>query len=447
MRLVGVLRRSVFRVWLIVICLQGTSDLNGQQGAGALAEFIASSAPPSGEAPPLLQPPRPLDGTLQGSGSIETESQARTKRLGTQGGIFAKPFLSGGESRTYIGGYLDLEYRDAQGSNRSFRQHRFIPFIYSQVSEQVRVAAEIEFEDGGTDSEGDDGETKVEFAIVDWVPSEALGFRAGAILAPLGKFNLVHDSPANDLTDRPLLDTNVIPTTFTEAGAGIFGSFYPGEEGRLDYELYMVNGFDGLEADATSPTGFTSNLSTSAGTRDARPSLRTDNNNSIAGVGRVGYSPFLGAELGASAHAGRYDERADNTLVIWALDGIWVPTPPLELLGEVARAEIERDTLARASGVPDDFWGYYLQANYHFMPEALENRWPRIFGPESTFTAVARWDHIELDDERRQRSTLGLNFRPIEDTVFKFDYQFNYEDGGRNRVHNDAVLFSVATYF
>ena len=43
--------------------------------------------------------------------------------------------------------------------------------------------------------------------------------------------------------------------------------------------------------------------------------------------------------------------------------------------------------------------------------------------------------------------TFGLNFRPIEETVFKFDYQFNLEDWERDEVKNDAVLVSVASYF
>ena len=50
----------------------------------------------------------------------------------------------------------------------------------------AKVAAEIEFEFGGSDAAAGDGETKVEFAILDYVFHEAFAFRAGAILVPLG---------------------------------------------------------------------------------------------------------------------------------------------------------------------------------------------------------------------------------------------------------------------
>jgi hypothetical protein len=385
---------------------------------------------------------------------LSGEARDRYERLGAKGGIFAKPFLVRAARNTYLGGYMDLEYRDPEDGNRSFSQHRFVPFIFSEFAENLRFAAEIEFEFGGSESPGGGGETKVEFAFVDWTFSEELGFRAGAILVPLGKFNLIHDSPVNDLTDRPLVDRFVIPTTLTEAGLGFFGSTYAfEEEWKIDYEAYLVNGFRGLVADSTRPTGFRSLFNTTSGVRGGRPSLRQDNNDSVAGVGRLAVSPFLGAEFGASAHAGKYDDRADNWLVIWALDAIVQPQrflpalAGLEILGEFARAEISRNTLARASGVPDDLWGIYGQVNYHFMFDVLTEVLPAVFREESTFTAVCRLDHVELGSVRSERITFGINFRPIEDTVFKFDYQLNFEDWDRDEVANDAFLFSVATYF
>jgi hypothetical protein len=52
-----------------------------------------------------------------------------------------------------------------------------------------------------------------------------------------------------------------------------------------------------------------------------------------------------------------------------------------------------------------------------------------------------------MDGVRSQRVNPGLNFRPTEETVFKIDYQLNFEERSRTRVRNDALLFSVATYF
>ncbi len=386
--------------------------------------------------------------------SFVARAAAAQERLGPKAGLYGKPFLSPArERRTYVGGYIDLEYFDTEGEDRRFTQRRFVPFLYADVTDQVKVAAEIEFEFGGTDSEGGGGETKVEFATLDYVIDEAFGFRAGAILVPLGKFNLIHDSPVNDLTDRPLVARTVIPTTLTEAGLGFFGSTYPFGESKLDYEVYFLNGFRGLVEDANAPTGFRSLLDDSSGTRDARAGLRFDSNNSAAGAGRLAFSPFLGSEVGLSAHAGKYDDGADNTMVIWAVDGIFQPARfvpelgGLEFQGEFARAEIERDALARSSGVPGDLWGYYGQANYHFMFDFLREAVPAVFREESTFTLVTRLDETDLDSNRSERVTVGLNFRPVEDTVFKFDYQLNLEDWDHREIDNDAFVFSVASYF
>ena len=84
-------------------------------------------------------------------------------------------------------------------------------------------------------------------------------------------------------------------------------------------------------------------------------------------------------------------------------------------------------------------YGYYIQGNYHFMPEFLKKLAPSHFSDASTFTAIVRWEQVDTDTDDRtrflaewignrrelDRLTLGLNFRPIEDTVFKFNWQFN----------------------
>ncbi|MBT4100436.1 MAG: hypothetical protein HOE86_22455, partial [Gemmatimonadetes bacterium] len=46
------------------------------------------------------------------------------------------------------------------------------------------------------------------------------------------------------------------------------------------------------------------------------------------------------------------------------------------------------------------------------------------------------------------RLTLGLNFRPVPDSVFKLDYQYNWtRDGFDNETTTAGILFSAATYF
>ena len=70
----------------------------------------------------------------------------------------------------------------------------------------------------------------------------------------------------------------------------------------------------------------------------------------------------------------------------------------------------------------------------------------------SHFSAAARFDVIDLDrdipgDDTRQL-TLGLNFRPNAESVFKFNYvRGRTTDRFNNAAQFSKLLFSVATYF
>ncbi|MCR4290079.1 MAG: hypothetical protein NUV86_07455 [Candidatus Scalindua sp.] len=379
---------------------------------------------------------------------------------------YGKPFLRRFGRHTYIGGYMDHELQFSQGQGKkkgkdtTFDQHRLIPFIYSDVSDRVKFATEIEIEHGGPSSAtgGDiaigDGGIEIEFATIDFLMTDWFNYRGGVILSPLGKFNLVHDSPLQDLTERPMVSTNIIPTTLSESGMGFFGTFYPTEISKLDYEIYAVNGFQALEDDGTRSTTDPDKY-----IRNSRGSYSKDNNTNFAIVGRLAYSPFLGLEIGGSFHTGTVDERNRNRLTITALDWTY-QRGPFELVGEMARAHFNRDgviaTGAQVSDLlPGDSFGYYVEPRYHFMPQFLKDLAPTVFTENSTFTGVVRLGEIDLGtvgngngERTRTRLTPGINFRYTEDTVFKAEYQFNWESGRAiTDETNNVLLFSVATYF
>lgn len=375
--------------------------------------------------------------------------------------VYAKPFVSA--PKAIVGGYMDFEmnFLTDQQLTRSratnFDQARFIPFIYGDVTENIKVAAEIEFEHGGINNAKGDGEVKIEFATVDYLIAEPFNLRAGLLLPPVGKFNLLHDSPLNDLTDRPLVSRLIIPSTWTEAGVGFYGTLYPSRLSKLDYEFYAFNGFALRVADTAVAVG--------DGLRNLRGFQRNDNNNNKGVVGRVAFSPFLGIEVAGSAAHSAYNRNADKYATLWAID--WtLQRGPFEVIGEAAWARI--DASGAGGRAPTGMRGYYLQGNYHFLPNSLKKWAPRHFTDASTFTAVVRWDDVDTDTDNRtltatggntrelQRLTLGVNFRPVEDTVFKFDYQFNTQlntnrpntlAGEFGGINGNGLVISVATYF
>ncbi|HWG97285.1 MAG TPA: hypothetical protein VN647_09395 [Nitrospira sp.] len=402
--------------------------------------------------------------------------------------LYAKPFLT--FPKAIVGGYFDIQYRmhrnsvmetgdyndirGGQGTSSGFDSQRFVPFIYADITEHVKFASELEIEHGIRET--NDIEVSAEFAFVDYVIHESVNLRGGIILLPIGKFNLLHDSPLNDLTDRPLVSTLIIPSTISETGAGMYGTFYPGRTGKLDYEVYVTTG----------PCGYTAagapKVTEFDGTKNSRQRKclsddGLDINNGRTVVGRVAYSPMLGVEIGGSGYYGNQSPSSYNPLSIFAVD--WtLQKGPFELIGEAAWAyarnnaiAIPRNTIgfapgARLTGIgtlnplgapPERMQGFYIQGNYHFMPSFLTNLSPKRFGEGSTFTAVIRYDRVNLNLDNKaenagelEQISFGLNYRPIQDTAFKISYQympksFNPNDG--QRIHDQALVISAATYF
>lgn len=398
------------------------------------------------------------------------DSKSGSTKEGSGALIYARPFVA--SPKAILGGYMDFEYINREGSPSKFDQHRLVPFIYGDVSDHVKFAAEIEFEHGGV---GD--ELKIEFAIIDYLVNEPINLRGGIILLPLGKFNLLHDSPLRDLTDRPLVAQRIIPTTLHQPGVGIYGTFYPTTLSQVNYEIYVTSGFTGGFGGKGNPRLSPSDskfgqstITQTAGLRSARSNLTDfDNNNGKAVVGRVAVSPFLGVEVGVSGLYEMYDPSDQRGLFIGAVDWTF-QRGPFEFIGESAWAYIEDNenhivtgaALPMPTGIggtlfPNEMRGYYLQLNYHFLPSILVKLAPTHFRPEvSTFTAVVRWDDINLGADlsgseaaargKAQRLTFGVNFRPTEDTVIKFDYQYEPEVLS-SRIHGDAFVASAATYF
>jgi hypothetical protein len=215
----------------------------------------------------------------------------------------------------------------------------------------------------------------------------------------------------------------------------------------VDYEFYVTQGFDGGSS-ATGGATFGE-----GGYRGRRGSFQTDNNENKAIVSRVSVSPILGIEVAGSVHHGKWDDERDHYMTIWAVDGL-IQRGPFELLGEAAWTRIGGGSKIPATGngmPPKRMAGYYVQGNYHFMPAFLKRMAPTHFGDSSTFTAVVRWGEVDTNTQRNgnvndlQRLTLGLNFRPVEDSVIKFAYTFNdHKDDPQSR---NGWQFSMATYF
>ncbi len=405
--------------------------------------------------------------------------------FGTSGSgrlVYAKPFVS--FPKAIVGGYFDIQYRAHRnsvlesgrdgGTTNGFDQQRFVPFIYADITEHLKFASEIEIEHGIRAT--NDVEISLEFAHVDYLLNEKVNLRGGIVLIPLGKFNLLHDSPLNDLTDRPIVSRLIIPSTMSETGAGLYGTFYPGRTGKLDYEVYFTTGpcgYDsGGEPRVTEIDGTKESRQRKCGSADG-----LDINNGKAVSGRLAFSPMLGVEVAGSGYFGNQSATSYNPLGIFAID--WtIQKGPFELIGEAAWAHargnsraIPGNTIGFTPGSlltgigtlnplgtpPERMQGFYIQGNYHFMPSFLTKLSPKRFGEGSTFTAVIRYDRVNLNLANKgenggelEQISFGLNYRPVEDAVIKMSYQYmpkSLNPNNEQRIHDSAFVISAATYF
>jgi hypothetical protein len=395
------------------------------------AAMLAPSAPAAGQQ---------RDTTRQRRDSSRADTVADTvARPFVRGGVYDKPYQTRLLGRAAIGGYAEAHARwqkvEGLKEEAGFEAKRFNLFASTRVSDFVRLGAELEFEDGGR-------EIKLEFAAIDLLVHSSFSIRGGMILSPLGRFNLSHDSPLNEFTDRPLVSTELLGVALSEPGFGALGLIPLGRGVRLTYEIYATNGFDdGLIMNAE------------AGTRIplGRGNFE-DNNGSPAVVGRLAVSPGIGHEIGISAHHGAYnlsnlegtqiDERRDLSILV-----VDVETHLLgvRVSGEAATASI--DIAPGLRGIyADRQRGWYVEGLREFG-----RGWVRTM-PASAFALKARWDYVDFDarleGQTAAQVTGGLNFRPTAESVIKLDYvRGRGRDQFNNRADHAFMLASLATYF
>ena len=361
-------------------------------------------------------------------------------------------------AKTLIGGYIQTTFTDFEKQNADFNIRRLILFVGAEISRHFRFTSEIEFEFGGTPFIGEDfgtkepGEVLLEQAYLDWLIHPAINFRGGVVLVPVGAFNTHHDPPERELSERPLVDLFIIPTTWFEVGVGLFGAFAAGNQLEVNYEMYVINGLD-------------DNITDGFGLRQARGSLGApgDNNDNKAFAGRlgllpgnIGFLPLNGLDIGFSYYYGLYDDDDDRAVSLFALD-VTYKIGPFTFLFEAARADLDAGLSNRIiDGVrvpgPTQMEGFYAQVNYSFWPAFLNHTFLARDNP--SFTLALRYDEIDTDDDRttaggdRKRLVFGVNFRPLPETVFKFEWLFDVDDRDNPaNLPESGFVFEFSSYF
>lgn len=367
----------------------------------------------------------------------------------TRRGVYARPFITS-VGRTAIGGYLEGNTNwfkeDGVGEGFSMELRRFNVFLYSTISTRVRFISELEFEHGTE-------EIALETALLDFRVNPSLVLRGGILLPPIGFFNQNHDSPKWNFVERPLVSTEIIPSTLSEVGFGVFGTFFPGRA-TLSYDLYLTNGLqDGVVVNDQGRTHIPSG--------NSEEQFQEDNNASPAVSGRLAARlPGLG-ELGASFYTANYNtfkvegDRVDDArrVSIFALDA-QTAQPWGEVRAELALADIDvPESLQEVFG--DRQWGGHVDVivpiwkprmSGYARPSSLELglRLERLDLNVGTFSSTGG----NIFDETTALVP-SIAFRPTSDTVFRVNYrrEWHRDMQGNPTVVTAGYQVGFATYF
>mgnify|MGYP001561064801 CR=1 FL=1 len=309
-----------------------------------------------------------------------------------------------------LGGYFATEYISSN-STGNFKAHYLILQASAYLHRNIFFNTELELEYGALVNNGtNDGEIKIEQAWLDFLMTDWLVLRAGTVLVPFGRLNILHDADVRETTDRGLYATYVVPTTWMDTGVGFHGIVDLGDTGSLNYETYILNGLREINGTLNK-------------VRNARPSFKADNNRAKAWASRIGYSPAIDLEVGMSYFNGKTDSSETQNLNMIGLDGDW-KTGPFEWVAEWAQSSV-----TGGGSFTGTYGGYYIEGRYHFFPDFLKNTFLGNDYRNPLFTTVVRYsaadmDYSVVDANDLTRWTVGLNYRPVQTMVLKFESQW-----------------------
>jgi cell division protein FtsB len=345
-----------------------------------------------------------------------------------------------------VGGYGELVYQHVEGEEDEPAKageeeeeeaaagdhldvRRAVVYFGYKWNDRILLNSEVEYEHAGD-------EVSVEFAYLDFLWRPQLNLRAGLLLMPVGFLNELHEPTVFLGADRPEVETRILPTTWSEAGFGLFGN-----AGPFTYRSYVVNGLDAR--------GFTDD-----GLRGGRQGGKEANAEDLAWVGRLDYSGVPGLLVGGSAYVGNAGQGIETPggrklsvgtrIFEGHLEWKW---RGLELRALGAQADLDDVADLNAAldlegdeSVGERLRGYYVQLGY----DVLAGR-----GGARALIPFTRWESLNTQDAVPAGFqvnpdtdidilTLGLAYKPIEQIVLKVDYQ-NVD----NRAKTGADRFSV----
>lgn len=325
-----------------------------------------------------------------------------------------------------IGGYGEASYQarvgDKGNSVDNADMERLVLYAGYKFTDNILFNSELEFEHATTGEGSEEkGEVSVEFAALDFFIDPRANIRAGLVLMPMGFINQIHEPPFFFGNNRPEVERRIIPSTWREVGAGLFGEILP----NLTYTAYVVSGLNAAEFSAD-------------GIREARGSGSEAKSENFGYVARMDYAPptLPGFTFGGSTFLGNtgqnqtfLGQKPDVFTQLYEGHLQWkyrgLEFRALGSWGHINNAELL--SAYRDETIGSENYGWYTELGYDVLPLILKDTTQYLapfFRYERLDTIAKAPDGFEDDlTKDREIFQFGLHYKPIPNVVLKADYR------------------------
>jgi hypothetical protein len=327
-----------------------------------------------------------------------------------------------------------------QSANATADLQRFVFGFNHRFDERLTLHSEVEFEHAIV-SKDDNGEAEIEQAWLNYKMSDAINFKGGLFLVPLGILNETHEPPTYYGVMRNQIETRIIPTTWRELGAGVHGILGEG----IRYDVGITTNFDSGKLDDPT-TGIRSahqegqlanarNLAVYGALNYRRPGLLVGGGVFTGDTGQNGASnPAL---QGVAARFTMWDVHAQYRIAGLDLQALYA-AGTLGDADKITAATVAAnlaDPGVTAFAAPKSMKGAYVQAAYHVYKQGNFDVAP--------FVRYERIDIKQAEDpgnnlfqnpnNNERIKTLGVNFWVHPKVVVKADVQRYAADKSQDR--------------
>ena len=334
---------------------------------------------------------------------------------------FSKPQDLAWYDRFSFGSYGEAHFNTGDVADK-FDIHRLVLFTAYEFNSRFRFVSEIELEHLYSNNPGTDIEWELEQAYFELDLDNQYHLQAGAFLVPLGITNEIHEPTTFYGVERNRVESEIIPSTWTEYGFLLRKSYDSG----LQWDLAVHRGLEVNRGDI--------NIN-GPDLRNGRQ--KTDSFHGSAVTARLKYTGITGLELGAGI---QYQDdisegSEDNSAVLTTAHFIYT-NGGFGLRGLAANWNIDGET-SPGSGIDiDNQYGGYIEPSY---------KWN--FSNGMALGVFSRLLYFENEDAPSGQTEYqaGINFWPTENTVVKADW--SHEDRAAGKANRDVFNFGVGYAF